>query len=116
MKDAFYFWWWFIIAVLVWFSVVYFANAATNPNVIRPNPDYIPVIMACSNYDSRCGQEFKKVLALYDYRVCKRIGEADVTVWSDEGDYQETIPWGCQEWYHPSELHFIFNALPGWRD
>ena len=65
----------------------------------EPNPAYIPLIHACSDYASRCGEEFKKALSQSNYRVCKAV----------EGEV-------CQEWYNPTELHYVFNALPGWKD
>ena len=90
MKKLF----WLILALLAlgyWFWV-YRTSAATNPQ-------YVSVIMACSNYESECGREFKHILGLYNYQVCKEIVEDQ-----------------CGQWYDPVELHYVFNTLPGWKD
>ena len=98
---------WLTLGVLFWLAVVLVAHASladaesrrAKTNLIQANPQYVSVIQHCSNYDSHCGREFKKILALYDYKACKAV--------------TENI---CQEWYHPSDLHLIFNSLPGWID
>lgn len=79
-----------ILLGLLWFRA---SDAA-------PNPQYIPLIHACSNYDdTHCSREFKRVLQLYEYQVCKKI----------ENDT-------CVYYYTPEELHIKFNTLNGWVD
>lgn len=87
--------------ILIFVTAVLFfmwSQASATPKVSL-NPLYIPRIQVCSDYSKLCGKEFKRILALYDYRVCKVVENE-----------------ACVEWYDPVELHYVFQTLTGWHD
>ena len=55
----------FILLVIGWW--IFFIFFSWKPVEAATNPRFIPVLFRCSNYQSHCGAEAKRVRALYGY-------------------------------------------------
>ena len=79
-----------IFATFYWLMVI---KASARVGEIRKNPDFIPVLLGCSAYNSQCGRDAKRIWEIYG-NLCM------------EPNYRAKT---CDFWYDESQLNLIFN-------
>jgi len=89
---------WLSLGVALWIALIILASTKASA---APNPRYPNLLIHCENYSVKgyCGRYARKVLDLYDWKVCSNLN----------GKF-------CTERYILGDLIWILNRLEGWNE